>query len=603
LNSDDEFEQFFDALPSLCDSEELVDAQSAFIKPNEKILSHALIGMMDRTLLSDLVPEWVRQRRIIICTKAIGATSLLGPWWTLHRILCGDWHGFSRSIYFGLFVQGWEVISHPVTAFYAQYVVAVTLATVQERGEDWFQLASLQLNESISLLWNYFARDDSILLADAIFIIRRTIQTFSASENRHKLDIFAISSESLELICRFDIQNTLPEHQHQFCSLWNQLVDAAQTTADPQVKSLCLLMLKCIRRLYISLHEKTSSSPTAFSTTTKDGNQVLNDAGSYPRCRLDEHRHSLPVPELQLDARSAIQATTSSTDVISALHPTFVPVLPPTFTTPLPFGFPSSPSVAVVSNPFRSVAPGPFIPEPYSDSATPPSPLAGLSPTVSITQASPLGRDPLAASGEVASRQNAHVRFSPSASTSTSSSSVIPSPQGSPDSATIHMPTSLPAGSMPFVDASTSTPKTPRVAPVTLPIQVTPMMTAPSADSWSVLIPTPSLGVGDSGVMTPILKIYDDGDYSGLLCHSPHNVMFEEDLYPTALHLFEARKFSDHRPDLADRIRACERVEGVAAIRAEQAEFTRQDWGHVALSTVSNQNTISALISHWARVG
>src|SRR6266478_740628 len=68
----------------------------------------------------DPVHEEVKQRRIIICTKAIGATSLLGPWWTPRRVLFGDWHGFSRSVHFGLFIQGWMSISQLVTAFYAQ---------------------------------------------------------------------------------------------------------------------------------------------------------------------------------------------------------------------------------------------------------------------------------------------------------------------------------------------------------------------------------------------------------------------------------------------------------------------------------------------------
>ena len=65
LNEDDEFEQFFDALPSLCDLEALEDPQRAFIKPSQNMLSRALIGMMDRTLLSDLVPKEVKQRRIL----------------------------------------------------------------------------------------------------------------------------------------------------------------------------------------------------------------------------------------------------------------------------------------------------------------------------------------------------------------------------------------------------------------------------------------------------------------------------------------------------------------------------------------------------------
>ena len=78
------------------------------------------------------------------------------------------------------------------------------------------------------------------------------------------------------------------------------------------------------------------------------------------------------------------------------------------------------------------------------------------------------------------------------------------------------------------------------------------------------------------------------GEYSGLLCHSSHSVVYGEDLYPTALHLFEARKFIDHRPDLADQIRLCENVEEIPAISAELAEFMRRDWSNIALDTVSS---------------
>ena len=118
--------------------EELVDARTAFIKPNEKILSHALFGMMDRTSLSDLVPEEVKRRQIMICTKSIDATSLLGFCWTLRRALFVDWLIFSKSTHFVLFVQGRKNISRPVTAFYAQYVVAVSLITAQVREDPWF---------------------------------------------------------------------------------------------------------------------------------------------------------------------------------------------------------------------------------------------------------------------------------------------------------------------------------------------------------------------------------------------------------------------------------------------------------------------------------
>ncbi|KAI0301545.1 hypothetical protein B0F90DRAFT_1628377 [Multifurca ochricompacta] len=84
--------------------------------------------------------------------------------------------------------------------------------------------------------------------------------------------------------------------------------------------------------------------------------------------------------------------------------------------------------------------------------------------------------------------------------------------------------------------------------------------------------------------MLPVLRFNGYGENSGLLYHSPHAVMYQEELYPTALHLFEALKFLDHRPDLADRIRECERVEDVSVISADLAEYTRRDWGTVALA-------------------
>jgi len=86
-----------------------------------------------------------------------------------------------------------------------------------------------------------------------------------------------------------------------------------------------------------------------------------------------------------------------------------------------------------------------------------------------------------------------------------------------------------------------------------------------------------------------ILKFNGYGEFAGLLYHSPHTVLYQEELYPTALHLFEARKFLDHRPDLADRIRECGRVEDVTSISADMAEFTRRDWSNVALITVSKR--------------
>ena len=88
------------------------------------------------------------------------------------------------------------------------------------------------------------------------------------------------------------------------------------------------------------------------------------------------------------------------------------------------------------------------------------------------------------------------------------------------------------------------------------------------------------------GAVAPTVRFNGYGEYSGLLFLSPHTVFYEDALYPTALHLFEALKFLKHRPDLADKIRLCEHVEDVAAISAPFAAHTRRDWGDVALASV-----------------
>jgi hypothetical protein len=757
---DEEFEQFFDALPSLHDSKALVNAEEKFIKPNEKQLTHALIGMMDRTLLSELVLEDVKQRRIIICTKVVGATSLLGPWWTLHRVLCGDWQEFSGSVHFGLCVQEWKNMSHPVLAFYAQCAVAVTLSTVQKRDNHWFQLASGQLSESKSLLRNYFADDDSILLDDVIFIIRRTMEAFSGSKDRRS-DVQEASSKTLELICSFDIRNTLEDLQHHFCSLWNELVDKAEKNSDPDFRSLCIMMLKSTRRLYITLHENTSSSPTAFSTTTDDLNGVLGYASSYPRCINHPSRRvsELKLDELPRNTATAPRDTASLVEVISA----FIPVPPPRLSTPPSRVIPSdqTPPFSTVRSPPHPFIPSPNVPiaplvgpsnpgvsgphsypttlrssgisQPVSPAAMggvysqqdthsrfapsessstfssevpminidPPSPpkspfdtlkgaylshgedvpsamgeaysqqdahvrfaqsesastsssesleiviespsppeslfdisqaaylslgedvpatmgefysqqgvhvpvarslststsssgsleivIVPASPPESLADISPIAiraEDVPATRGEVYSQDGAHIRFSPSEYTSTSFSEspvidiVTPSRPESPYGTTIPIPPP-PAGSVPSIDASPGPPRTRRSKKVLL-------ISEETAGGGSEPMPSPPLSAGGAKGTPPILKFSGYGDFAGLLYHSPHSVMYEEDLYPTALHLFEAHKFLYHRPDLAERIRQCERVEDVTAMSEELGEFVRRDWGNVALSTVSN---------------
>ena len=104
----------------------------------------------------------------------------------------------------------------------------------------------------------------------------------------------------------------------------------------------------------------------------------------------------------------------------------------------------------------------------------------------------------------------------------------------------------------------------------------------------------PSSAVRSGGSQTPLgpsaIKLNKYGEFSVLLNYSLHSVLYGDELYPTALHLFEARKFLPYRPDLANCVRQCERVElveQVTSITTGLGNFVRGDWGDVILDVVS----------------
>ena len=350
LDEDKDFEKFFEGLPRLCDSDtgKSLKLQEGFILPNKKTLSSALIELMNRTLLSNLAPEPVKQRRLIICTKAIESTSLFGPWWILRRVLLGGWNRFLGCIEFGSFVQSWKDISHPVTLFYRQCVAALTISIVREHDERWNQLVRGLLGVSKALLQEYTEKsDDSVRLANAIFIVRRTVQTYSGSVERHRSEIIGASSKTLETVCKLDIRCTLPELQHEFCGLWNQLVGTAQSNPPAHHRLVTTTTLKNIRKLYVALHECPVTPPTALYTATDDQDSILNNPKSYLMCTDDHHRPSEPIPELQFDEPmpdTGDDRSTPNTNATPMLSPTYpYPPMRPTWPT-FPTATPCSPS-------------------------------------------------------------------------------------------------------------------------------------------------------------------------------------------------------------------------------------------------------------------
>ena len=281
-DGDHELERFFSSIPSFCSSKVLEDPMATFRTSNGEKMADALIGLLARTLSSNAVPQSTKQRRIMICNKAMTKASLPINRRTLGRVLYEDWSGLLDSVEFGLLLRE-ASYSDTFAEYYSQCVVSVIIARAQQHDGPWFELATGQLRISRSTLENYLARGDSMLLANCIFISRRTFEAY----NQHgwHCDVYS-RSKTLELVSRFDVQHTLPELQHEFCDVWNELV---RNTGDRRLRNLPIYILKHIRSVYFKLLRDTIAVPTAFTDTTPDNDSILLISSSYPSCMIERH--------------------------------------------------------------------------------------------------------------------------------------------------------------------------------------------------------------------------------------------------------------------------------------------------------------------------
>ena len=136
----------------------------------------------------------------------------------------------------------------------------MVISNVQERDENWCQLVFGQLNIPKPLFDLYLSHDDSILLANLMFIVRRIVQAYSGSSEDHQSYLLRVTSKTLEFVCKLDISDTELELQHEFCDLWNLLADKAEAGNDerPRVKPIAMTVLAHTRKLYNTLHQGTS---------------------------------------------------------------------------------------------------------------------------------------------------------------------------------------------------------------------------------------------------------------------------------------------------------------------------------------------------------
>jgi hypothetical protein len=274
LGDDKSLEEFFEAIPGFFNSESMKNIERDFPETLLKTFWTALNEFMGRTSSSNSVAESDKSRRVTICRGIMNVIPCPNPIsydnlqphldqsplpsWSLQAMTRWFTHT-SRSVSDTARTRATEL-----------------LPSVQKRDEYWIAIASdaydlsrLDLQDMASL------RGNNVLLSILISISRRTIQS-----NFREWEV-------LVGLTRFDIRDTLPWLQHDFCALWNDIVQKARNQGS---YSTPCDILHGLRHLYLSLHQGTDAAPTAFSASTDDLNHVLLLSSSYPFCNIADHR-------------------------------------------------------------------------------------------------------------------------------------------------------------------------------------------------------------------------------------------------------------------------------------------------------------------------
>jgi Family of unknown function (DUF6535) len=333
-DEDHELEQFFEGIPSFCRSNVVNEPKQVFSKLNGWRLAMALADFLDRTWSSSLLSETVKERRLMVCMQAADALDpsfptldfLIGAHLRAHK-----WGMFGvslQSVQLGHSMRSRCCSSKSNIGLFAQGIVAGIIATVPERDDRWKALVMDQLRISEGVLQYYLAHGDSVLLANWIHITRQFLRPSLDRESMyHVLKLIQ------PIVSKFDIENTLPGLQHDFCSIWNEI---AQKAHEGGSYSYSVSILRDTRHIYIALHQGTDAALTAFSSSTDDRDPILFCPSSYPLCNIPGHQTVIASTGETAHPPTIISPTLPPPDaVLNTITPSAAPdVLPSPALTP-----------------------------------------------------------------------------------------------------------------------------------------------------------------------------------------------------------------------------------------------------------------------------
>ena len=307
LGDDSARVKYFEAIQSFFDSNQ-VGLHSHFMEFRIKFRP-VLDGFLERTFSSGLISEPARTTQLLITClnaayKALGTD---GVSQILFHILNGgsQWGELLQSVEMAHSLRRWSKNTDDEITHYVRRIVTQVIAGVRERDDRWISLAKAEFGVPDPMLRDNIRHGDSALLSLLIHMTRQAFRSGSWTP-------FVLNT-----LAQFDMCNTLPELQHEFCSLWNEIVrEARRSGAD----CTAVKILREVRHGYIGLHQGTD----AFSAHTNFYNPALAQPRSYPFCNIPSHRPDpIPTPQdpfsnqliIPTPTRATFSAAASTTQV------------------------------------------------------------------------------------------------------------------------------------------------------------------------------------------------------------------------------------------------------------------------------------------------
>ena len=279
---DDSLEKFFETIPGFFKSEQDRGLERDFPETLFETFWDAMDGFIGRTSSSNSIMKSVKSRRAKICKDI------------MKIIPCPE--SFNLHSYFGQelatiewmrAMKRWFPNRSPNVSCAAQTMVAKNIARISEDSDVqiWGPLAS-EVYDFPDFPKVAISRNDA-MLALLIHLCRQC-----KDPNKWR---------PVEVFTQFDIRDTSPGLQHDFCTLWNELLQEA----TPYGTSIHIL--RSIRHLHYDLHEATI--PALPSIDSDD----LLQPSSYASCNIASYRPdsttSAPVlPPVPSSVRAPVSA-------------------------------------------------------------------------------------------------------------------------------------------------------------------------------------------------------------------------------------------------------------------------------------------------------